>query len=115
MYHDAYDFLFLMPALLMVLGWQEASAHAERGISSQSAKAFGVSCLALLALALLPPIFQSESFAARALRWCARIELILLFGVVSWRLLHSAGAGAIPPMIASRYRFLFIARSVAGR
>jgi hypothetical protein len=73
-YHGPYDFLFAMPALLLLMRWRGEDAMEGR---NEEAKwiyiTLGATGLLVLALALAPPVYEGDTFVQRILRWAARI------------------------------------------
>lgn len=78
-YHGPYDFLFAMPALLLLMGWRgEEDRNGWKKEPRRIQVGIGLIGFFVLTLALLPPIYEGDWFIARVLRWGARITVPLI-------------------------------------
>ncbi|MFO0967619.1 MAG: glycosyltransferase family 87 protein [Gemmataceae bacterium] len=87
-YHGAYDFVSLLPALLLMMGWIERGAVplAAKPWWTWNGPAAGVVCYLVLTVALSPPIVGGGSLFSRGFRWLGRATLVYLLAVVTSRL-----------------------------
>jgi Glycosyltransferase family 87 len=72
-YHGSYDFVFLLPVVLPLVGWSD-------GRPGKQWSATGLVLFAVLAVALIPAVLSTEGDpVTRAIRWGARFVVIGLF------------------------------------
>ncbi len=101
-YHGPYDFVCLLPALMLLMGFAEdknapGSARGSRAqavwqasrVRSQGwLRLIGPCCFTVLSLAMMPVIIEGDFSVARILRWSGRaafLTVLFLMGVLLWR------------------------------
>jgi hypothetical protein len=88
MYHKYYDFIMVMPALLIMMGWSSSSIpRREPGQPSlfRRSLSLGQTFAMVLAISLIPYVNYADGFLPRLLRWGGRAALVALLGVMVLR------------------------------
>jgi hypothetical protein len=104
-YHGIYDFVCVLPALLLLMSWEAADRVGQPVLSqrpSLPSRVIGVSCFVLLSLALSPPVSGGFSQLTHAIRWGGRLALLyvvsaaggLLFRQRPWPDRNPSGSGS---------------------
>jgi glycosyl transferase family 87 len=99
MYHKYYDFVMVMPALLILMGWRrrdpaiESPRHLGRAPRFSTALA---TFLVVVSVAMIPYVNYADGGWARAMRWGGRLALVALPVVMLLRVVAPRGSLVAP-------------------
>lgn len=94
MYHKYYDFVMLMPALMILMGWSSRDAAIESAPRSGRPPRLLIELstfLVVVSVAMVPYVNYADSPWARVMRWGARLSLVALLVAMLLRVVASGG------------------------